>query len=367
MVRTPLFITVLALSLCVADAQASVTACRTPWEMHDGEGVVTWGYDMGAHGNIAEYDYATIPDPTGPGWGPTPNDLSIDYNLNGNSTVCDVAECRYGAEFTYFKTVLYLPPTMAFDVVDVAVQIVDDGVRMTVFSPSYPQGVTDPGGYAFLGGGSSADLLPYMTSDPYATIILTHTDDCCTQSMIEGVAIEVMVEGRLEEVQIDCGMWDEDGDGWPPAGGDCDDDDNTIYPGAPEVADGVDEDCDGVIDEGTEAFDDDGDGYNEDEGDCDDGNPFASPDADESCTGSQDLDCDGCVGAEDPDCGGTCGEPADVDDSVDDDDSADLSLPDLDPGLPPPDDGCSCSQELWLFPVWPLALGFALPLRRRRR
>ncbi len=169
----PCLFGLLCLPLLATQAQASVTACRTPWQMHGGEGVVTWGYDMGTHGNITEYDYSTIPDPTGAGWGPAPDDLSIDYNLNGGSTLCGVADCRYGAEFTYFKTVLYLPPTMAFDVVDVAVQIVDDGVRMTVFSASHPSGITDPGGYAFLGGGSSADLLPYMTADPYATIILT--------------------------------------------------------------------------------------------------------------------------------------------------------------------------------------------------
>lgn len=43
---------------------------------------------------------------------------------------------------------------------------------------------------------------------------------------------------------------DEDGDGFflPE---DCDDTDDTVFPGHPEVCDGVDEDCDGVIDNGT--------------------------------------------------------------------------------------------------------------------
>jgi hypothetical protein len=40
---------------------------------------------------------------------------------------------------------------------------------------------------------------------------------------------------------------------------DCDDADATAFPGATEALDGADQDCDGLVDEGTTAFDDDGD------------------------------------------------------------------------------------------------------------
>ncbi len=42
---------------------------------------------------------------------------------------------------------------------------------------------------------------------------------------------------------------DTDGDGQMPCSGDCDDDDLSVFTGAPEVCDGKDNDCDGKTDE----------------------------------------------------------------------------------------------------------------------
>ncbi len=93
---------------------------------------------------------------------------------------------------------------------------------------------------------------------------------------------------------VDYGGGDTDGDGYNLDGGDCDDDDATTYPGAPELADGIDNDCDGIVDEGTEWYDDDGDGYAERDGDCNDHDPFISPGAVELAN-FMDDDCDGDV------------------------------------------------------------------------
>jgi len=111
----------------------------------------------------------------------------------------------------------------------------------------------------------------------------------------------------------------------PPAGyvsysGDCDDDNDRVYPGAEEICDGNDNDCDGGVDEegavGCTVYyaDWDYDGYGVygddrclcapdypyvalEDGDCDDDNDRVYPGAEEICDGN-DNDCDGSVDEE---------------------------------------------------------------------
>ena len=99
-------------------------------------------------------------------------------------------------------------------------------------------------------------------------------------------------------------------------GGDCDDNDKNVNAGNPEVCNGLDDDCDGIIDNNTQDcvvyfFDSDGDNFgNSDDflclcapgsgytatvgGDCNDSVAIINPDADEVCNGLDD-DCDGTV------------------------------------------------------------------------
>ncbi|MFT6146016.1 MAG: hypothetical protein ACJAZO_002853 [Myxococcota bacterium] len=129
-------------------------------------------------------------------------------------------------------------------------------------------------------------------------------------------------DGAIDETD-EC--TDADGDG-SPFSVDCDDDDSNTFPGATERCDGADNNCDGVIDEGTECFDNDGDGASADEGDCNDANANTFPGAEEVCDGL-DNDCDG-----DEDEGIDCSNDSDNDgftvDQGDCDDTSDAVFPD---------------------------------------
>ena len=84
---------------------------------------------------------------------------------------------------------------------------------------------------------------------------------------------------------------DEDGDGYS-SDADCNDSDPGIFPGATEVCNGVDDNCDGVIDEG---HDSDEDGHTWCAGDCDDNDSTRYPGASETECDNTDNDCDGSI------------------------------------------------------------------------
>jgi hypothetical protein len=98
---------------------------------------------------------------------------------------------------------------------------------------------------------------------------------------------------------------DADGDGYDSSV-DCNDNNQWVNPGEiEECGNGVDNDCDGLVDEGcggdTTSIDNDNDGFSANV-DCNDANPWAYPGAFEECNNGVDNDCDGLI---DEDCGGS--------------------------------------------------------------
>ena len=124
-------------------------------------------------------------------------------------------------------------------------------------------------------------------------------------------------DGDCDDTDPERAPVDDDGDGFDACGADCDLADATVYPGAPEVCDGVDQDCDGVVpaneldgdgdgwiacadcDDGDAAaggLDADADGFSECDGDCDDGVAGVAPGVGDLYGDGLDLNCDGVDG-----------------------------------------------------------------------
>ena len=132
-----------------------------------------------------------------------------------------------------------------------------------------------------LGGGDCADTA--LTVNPGAAELCDGWDTDC--------------DGSLDPDELDT-----DGDGYLicdaaavldvglVGGGDCDDFSSAAYPGHPELCDGLDNDCDGLSEDGSS--DSDGDGEAICDGDCDDTDASVNTSASEDCDGV-DTDCDG--------------------------------------------------------------------------
>jgi hypothetical protein len=156
------------------------------------------------------------------------------------------------------------------------------------------------------------DALPRQPAAWSGTLALLLLAGCETSPADPKEQAAATDSGEQTETDTDTGPIpvDADGDG-VPEGDDCDDTDPSVFPGADERCNGVDDDCDDEVDEGalsTFYSDEDEDGYGDpdhpeqgceppdgavtDASDCDDEDAAVNPEADEICN-ERDDDCDG--------------------------------------------------------------------------
>jgi hypothetical protein len=154
---------------CDATAPLPASVGVTAWEMNEGEGVVLFGSCAPYNGAPEEFNYSRVPSPDDPGW------VSVgSIDMNRGSSVCGVAGCRCGGDFTYFRTFVTVPEGVTVTSLYVAGSYyVDDGFQTTIFNDANPGGVTPPGG----------NLVPFVRSGTN-TVVVTHVDDCCSASHI---------------------------------------------------------------------------------------------------------------------------------------------------------------------------------------
>lgn len=161
---------------------------------------------------------------------------------------------------------------------------------------------------------------------PGATEVCNNADDDCDGQIDEDINVTWYRDadgdgfGNIAMAQTSCTQ----PQGYVADNSDCDDTRAYVHPGASEICNGRDDDCDGQIDEGLQSTfyaDADGDGYGNpnvtmqscgpDEGfvsnnqDCDDTNPDIHPGAAEICDGI-DNNCNGLIDNDDP---GVSGQP----------------------------------------------------------
>ena len=154
--------------------------------------------------------------------------------------------------------------------------------------------------------------------NPDATEVCNGIDDDCDGDTDETFLVELFpdADGDGFGVTAEAFSGCEDTEGTTTVGGDCDDTNEDVNPDATEVCNGIDDNCDGELDEGlliTVYGDEDGDGWGSSEdvfmgcdgeegaasedGDCNDLDPSVHPGAFEICGDGIDNDCDGGAGS----------------------------------------------------------------------
>jgi len=164
-------------SSIIVECQTQVT--RTYWQYLRGPSTFTLNPCTGCvqHGAVAEFSEVVIPDANDPGWapcGPTDSFCKSGDNL-GIQAVSRLPGCWTYLDFSFFQTIVYVPPGVVVTEFTIQFSQIDDGAEISIFS-SLLQGVV-PNSNVFLGQTSTSNLVNYIGTG-YNRVVITQVDDC---------------------------------------------------------------------------------------------------------------------------------------------------------------------------------------------
>jgi hypothetical protein len=161
---------------------------RTPWQMYISptpHGKLSNGYvGKNNHGAVEYYHDANPPAVGDPGWQPAPNpdyigfDGTVDPKFGGrNASRLPKTACFQQVDYTYFQTVVTVPPGVKVDTFTVNFNVIDDGARISVYNSRHLDGQINENSYVKLNQAKSHDLAAELVPGDNR-IVITQLDDC---------------------------------------------------------------------------------------------------------------------------------------------------------------------------------------------
>jgi len=174
---------------------------RTNWQYVRGT-IQPNPFPGGGHGAVGEYVNLVIPAANADGWiqcglaGDNFCKSPSSLNVQSSSRLTGVCNCMACIDPTFFQTYVWIPPTFTVTQFSINFQYMDDGCRISIFNSNYPNGLTIPDSYVFLGDAVSEDFTQYLAPGNNR-VVITQIDDCPVANNINAIV-------TLNGAQVPC-------------------------------------------------------------------------------------------------------------------------------------------------------------------